>query len=118
MRRALWLMAVVLVAATAATAIDSKDGRETLRGLKGVYVLVEHLNPEAERDGLDKTTIQTDVELKLRQAGIQVLTGTEWLAEPGAPCLLVQAGTLPPNGGALCPLCLIPPRGTATGRTP
>ena len=74
MRRALSLMGVLLVAATAATALDTQGTRETLRGLEGVEVLVENLSPEVERDGIDKTTIKTDVELKLRQTGIKVLT--------------------------------------------
>jgi hypothetical protein len=46
--------------------------RETLRGLKGVRVLVVPLPPEVEADGLTATQVQTDTELRLRQAGIKV----------------------------------------------
>src|ERR1051325_9720100 len=55
------------------------DPRELLRGLQGVYVEIESLDPDAEKDGLTKDRLQTDVELRLRQADIQVLTKKQWL---------------------------------------
>ena len=64
--------------------------RATLVGLTGVYVLVENIPDEAQRDGLDTTQIRTDVELKLRQAGITVLTRQEWLSTAAAPYLYVN----------------------------
>jgi len=75
-------------------AIDDKFSRETLRGLNGVYVAVEDLEPEIERLGLTKNQIQTDVELKLRLAGIKVLTGEEWRREKGRPYLYIQVRVL------------------------
>ena len=62
----------LLVAASAATAGDDEFSRRSLKGLAGVYVMVEPLGAEAERDGLNKTSVQTDAELKLREAGITV----------------------------------------------
>jgi hypothetical protein len=50
-------------------------------------VLVETLKPEVEENGLTKTAIQTDVELKLRQAGIPVLDAKD----PKLPKLEVAA---------------------------
>jgi len=47
---------------------------EFLRGLKGVYVSVEHLSTEAKKYGLTRQNIQTDTELRVRQNGIRVLT--------------------------------------------
>ena len=79
----------LLLAASAATAGDDEFSRPSLKGLKGVYVLVEPLEAEVERDGLNQTSIQTDVELRLRQAGIKVLTEAERLAAPGTPFLYV-----------------------------
>src|SRR5438093_397093 len=74
---------------------DDEYTRKTLVGLTGVYVSVEHIPDEMQRDGLDTTQIQTDVELKLRQAGITVLTRQEWLSTAAAPLLYfnVQAIT-------------------------
>jgi len=83
------LAMVLLLAASAAAAQDSENNRQSLKGLKGVYVLVEPLEAEVERDGLNQTSIQTDVELRLRQAGIKVLTEGERLAAPGSPFLYV-----------------------------
>jgi hypothetical protein len=76
---------------TLAFAADEELSRATLRGLKGVYVAVEDLDPEIERDGLTRSQIQTDVKLKLRQAGIKVLSEEEWKREKGSPYLYVNA---------------------------
>ena len=46
--------------------------RESLKGLKGVQVLVELLRPDVEGRGVSKDSIKTDVELRLRQSGIKV----------------------------------------------
>jgi hypothetical protein len=45
----------------------------SLKDLRGVTVLVEFLNPEAEEYGLTRKSIQTDSELRLRQSGIKVI---------------------------------------------
>src|ERR671924_598657 len=62
----------------------------SLRGLPGVRVLLTDLNPDAERDGLIKSEVQMDVELRLRNAGIRVLTEEEWHKVPRAPMLYVK----------------------------
>lgn len=56
-----------------------------LKGLTGVRVLVMWT---AGTDA-DKDTVQTDVELKLRQAGLRVLSATEQTAAPGRPLFFV-----------------------------
>ena len=61
-----------------------------LTGLKGVFVLVKELDPDASKIGLTKETIQRDVELKLRMAGIQTLTQQERYSEPGKPFLYIN----------------------------
>lgn len=68
--------------------------RESLRGLKGVYVSVENLTPEIQKDGLTKDRIQGDVELMLRTAGIKILSKEEWFDEEGGPSLYVNANVL------------------------
>lgn len=53
----------------------SDDGvlaRATLKGITAIRVAVEKLPPEAERDGLTRDQLQTDVEARLRKAGIKV----------------------------------------------
>lgn len=72
-----------------ALAGDNEQDRNTLRGIKGFSVVVEDIRPEFEQAGLAKAQIQTDVELKLRLAGIKVLTKEESWEEPGTPMLYV-----------------------------
>ena len=73
-----------------AIAQDLESERVTLKGLSGVGVLLADLAAETERDGLTKAAIQTDVELKLRLAGIRVLTVEQVWRTPGSPYLYVN----------------------------
>ena len=50
---------------------DNEETRRTLAGLKGMSVVVT-VPAEAQRDGADSIQVRTDVELRLRQAGIAV----------------------------------------------
>ena len=51
----------------------AKSDAEILHNVKSICVLIEEISPEAQKDGLSKQAIQTDVELRLRQAGIKVI---------------------------------------------
>jgi hypothetical protein len=55
---------------------------------------VERLNAEVEQAGLTKAQIQTDVELRLRKAGIRVLSEKERWETPGAPYLYVHVNVM------------------------
>jgi hypothetical protein len=57
-------------------------------------VEVEDLSDGAKALGLSAETIQTDVELKLRLAGIRVVTAEEDLKVPGMPTLYVNPQVL------------------------
>jgi hypothetical protein len=61
-----------LLSAPIAHASNNEFSQLSLKGLKGVAVIIEDLKPEIEQNGLTVTAIQTDVELKLRQAGIPI----------------------------------------------
>jgi hypothetical protein len=65
------LLAVVVCLVAARATADSDLQSDTLKGLGRVTVLVESLQPEVEREGLATSTLQADVDLKLRQAGIR-----------------------------------------------
>ena len=75
-----------------------ENERESLRGLTGVSVRIERLSDSARRGGLDEQAIRTDVEQKLRQAGIQVLTAGQITAEPGSPVLYIHINARAPWG--------------------
>jgi hypothetical protein len=90
------LLAVVLVLVLTLTfsnplfSIDSKSNRATLRGLKGIGVLIEKLPQEIEREGLNRSQLQMAVESRLRQAGIKVLTKEESIKTPEEPNLYIN----------------------------
>jgi len=65
------------------------DKRDTLRGLKEISVLIEYLPDDVEREGLNREQLQRDIEVRLRQAGLHVLTLSEVANLPGAPYLYV-----------------------------
>jgi len=77
-RRRLALGIVLLLPAATAWGQDSAAQRATLKGIAIVEVVVEAMDPVAEGDGLTRSQLRTDVELRLRQAAITVgptLTG-------------------------------------------
>jgi hypothetical protein len=64
---------------------------ESLRGLTGVGVSVESFSSEVkDKLPFDKNQIRADVELKLRKAGIKVLSDEERFNTPGMPFLYVR----------------------------
>ena len=76
---------------------DGESERNTLRGLKGIYVFVDKLKEELIRDGLTTDDLRTDAELKLRLKGIRVLSEQEWYKEPGGPHLYIDINVLKLN---------------------
>jgi Putative peptidoglycan binding domain len=69
---------------------DHELDRATLRGLPGIEVVIEQLTSEVEQAGLTVQQLRTDVELRLRQAGIPLLSKEERFRVPGAPYLYVR----------------------------
>lgn len=83
-----------------AFAIDSEQTRLTLKGLKGVYVVVEELQPSilkygkyVEKSGLGKDTLKNDIETMLKQAGMRVFSWDEVVKMPGRPVLYINVNT-------------------------
>ena len=76
---------------------DNEYARATLKGISGVQVLVESFDENAKNAGFDIRTFQTDMELKLRLAGIKVLTKKESFAAPGSPYLYLNVNPLSPE---------------------
>lgn len=66
----------------------------TLRGLSGVRVLIAPLDPKLERAGLTAHQLQTDVEHRLQQAEVRVLTEEERRGVRGTPTLSVKVDGL------------------------
>jgi hypothetical protein len=69
-------------------------GRESLKGLVGIGLLVEPLNIEIEQLGLDTGKLESDIRQRLQKADIKVLTERERLAMPAAALLVVRVDAL------------------------
>lgn len=63
---------------------QSDADRATLAGLNGVYPLLGFAS-DGTMVGLNETSLQTLLELRLRAAGVPVLTEDQMLAAPGFP---------------------------------
>ena len=88
---------LILCSTSPAFADDDVSSRESLKGLPGVFVIVQDLEPAIEQAGLTKADIQMDVELRLRLAGIPVLSRAEWITTPGGPYLYVNTNVFNSN---------------------
>lgn len=87
-------LVAVLVSGVRSAAVDDEYSRATLKGLTGVHVAVGRFSEIEKRAGFDEGLLQTDVELKLRMAGIKVLSEEEWLKAPGGPWLAVAVNSM------------------------
>ena len=85
-RLATMCLAVTIAVGTTSSPVVAQDNnfsRATLKGISIVPVVVENLPPGASALGLTKDVIQTDVELKLRLAGMRVVTPGDSANLPG-----------------------------------
>jgi len=68
--------------------------QESFRGLNGVFVSVERLDPLIEQHDLTAEQIRADVASQIRVAGIRTLSNKEWFDTEGSPYLYVNANIL------------------------
>jgi predicted RNA-binding Zn-ribbon protein involved in translation (DUF1610 family) len=68
---------------------------DTLAGLESVIVVAQEPPPDAKAAGLTGEQIQNDVELKLKLAGLEVLSKDDLSAEPNTPTLNVSVYIVP-----------------------
>ena len=97
MKKRIVVAAVVLMTLTISThamAHLSAADRELLRGLDGFRLAVDRIRPDVERDGLFRSTLREDMELRLRMGGIKVLSEEEGDKNPDAPCLYLYVDAL------------------------
>ena len=94
MKNTKWILLTILLVASLIYELpvwgqDDENTRPTLRGLGGLFVNVEPLDPEIEKSGLTQSQIQADTESKLKSAGINVLIKEQYLGLKEHPCLFV-----------------------------
>ena len=80
-------------------AFDAEVSRETMKGLTGFYILIEELNPNiakyasVQKNNIRTQTLKSQVENRLRAAGIRVLSWDEMMKTPERPMLYVSVNT-------------------------
>ena len=91
-RNVVLAMLMTLVCVDLSIAQTREQQRESLRGLQGVEVVVEDLNPSAQVEGLSQETIRAAVELILRSKGIRILSHSERSETRRNPHLYIVVG--------------------------
>jgi hypothetical protein len=81
------IVALLAGLASPAPALDTPNERITLAGLTGVHVVVYDMGTEGERGRLTRSSIQAELEKRLRVAGLRPLGATEALRSVGRPTL-------------------------------
>lgn len=94
---------ILLLAIDAQAQQFMPTGRDTLRGLPGVEVLVEPLAPELEQSGLKAAVIRANAEAQLRAGGIAIYSSQTANPSPAKAYLYVHVSGLsvPRQGYAL-----------------
>lgn len=76
---------------------DSAISRATLAGIQGVQIVVEEMQPNLQKSAgkLAPNTgqIKREVEARLRDRDIKVVSGSDWLKVPGRPVLYINVNT-------------------------
>jgi hypothetical protein len=98
--------ALLLCSLAPVRASDSEIDRASLKGLQGVYVLVEDLNPPEEQAGLKTTDIQADVVQRLQAAGIPLLSKEQDIQTPGMPTLYISVSVASSTSTDLWPFSI------------
>jgi hypothetical protein len=89
-RLGLMLIGVLLVGGGALARPGEGGSRESLRGLKGVFVSV-HQNPGRQPDhGLTNSELWSEIVVRLQNAGLKVLNEEEWEKTRGKPYLYLN----------------------------
>lgn len=93
------LMMLFLVTTGSLARAQDPEGMKTLRDIPGVFISVEGITHEAEKAGLTREAVETDVKEVLQKAEINLLTREAMVVTPGKPTLEVHVTTAGPNAG-------------------
>jgi hypothetical protein len=95
-------LALLTAAPPAPAQMFVTTGRDTLRSLPGVEVIVDAVPPELERAGLSATALKGGLEKRLRSAGITVYASQKDNPSQAKPYLYVHLNALDVPGRDLC----------------
>ena len=95
------LFSIFMMLITAAS-VYSQQGipeTESLKGLGGIGVMIDDIDPVAVKDGLDADQLKSSVTEGLRNGGIKILDPTEMKSTSGQPRIVVYINTIKHSGG-------------------
>lgn len=95
------LFSIFMMLITAAS-VYSQQGipeTESLKGLGGIGVMIDDIDPVAVKDGLDADQLKSSVTEALRNGGIKILDPTEMKSTSGQPRIAVYINTIKHSGG-------------------
>lgn len=97
------VVALALVSWTATPSAQTfvPTGRDTLRGLPGVEVVIEHVPPELERLGISTAGLRADLEQRLRRGGVAIYGSQAENPSDAKPYVYVHLNPLELPGGVL-----------------
>jgi len=90
MMRSLFAILVMTVFTSLSAQGQPELEKRSLRGLKGITVLIENIDKDVEKNGLTLSQLRTDTELKLRKAGIPVVPLVDALKNPNVGTLHIS----------------------------
>lgn len=90
-----WISAVMSAALAAVVwaavaSVELTDKQLSLAKIDALYVFVQGLTEETKREGLTTEQIQSEVEDKLKQLGVRIVSEEEGLKIAGSPVLYVN----------------------------
>lgn len=80
-------VALLMGSTSPVPALDTPNERITLVGLTGVHVVVYDMRTERDRENLTRSSLQAELEKRLRLAGLRPLEATEAIRSMGRPTL-------------------------------
>ena len=87
------VFALTVAVALPSLAENSPTTRLSLKGLDGIGILVEPIDPQARQDGLSVRAIHSAVQTQLGKAGLRVFTPEQQRRSLRRPCLHVNVAT-------------------------
>jgi hypothetical protein len=113
-RLALVTLALIVVSSTSSAQMFVSTGRDTLRGLPGLEVVIEELPPEMRRAGLAADAVRGEIRKRLAASGVTLYTTQQQNASPAKAYLYLHLNALELPGGVVAIAAQLQVRQTVT----
>jgi hypothetical protein len=87
-----FIVALILLAGTVSPTVAQAllEGKETLSGLTGVYVVAKPMNSKIGSDRINASRIEAAAKNALREYGVKILSKTEYMSDHRGPCYCIE----------------------------